>query len=129
MIRLGVGLVILLSAGGERPREAKKIESMSDSLQIENTTQVNSSDIVSPKLERSTPKSNNEQPTTQEHQNERKSKLLLHLPRLEGETNVTFSDVQQEMVASLEEDEEAKSAVRGVSTRVLRLSVRGPKVL
>ena len=64
MIRLGVGLVILLSAGGERPREAKKIESMTDSLQIENTTQVNlqsnSSDIVSPKLERSTPKSNND---------------------------------------------------------------------
>ena len=116
MIKLGVGLVILLSAGGERPREAKKIESTTDSLQIENTTQVNlqtnRSGKVSPKLERSTPKSSNEKPTTQEHQNERKSKLLLHLPRLEGETNVTFSDVQQEMVASLEEEEEAKRMVR-----------------
>ena len=104
MLRLGVGLALLLFVGGDRPRKGRKIESSKDSMLIENSTEevkavLNSSVLFSPQTEKPIANSSiTEQPTrTREEQNQRRSKLLLHLPRLEGETNVTFTDVQQKM--------------------------------
>ena len=105
-MRLGVGLALLLFAGGVRSRKERKIESSKDSMQIENSTEkvkarLNSSVSLSSHLADSITNSSTEQPsvvtTATKVQNQRNSKLLLHLPRLEGETNMTFSDVQQEM--------------------------------
>ena len=106
MMRLGVGLALLLFAGGVQSRKERKIESSKDFMQIENSTekvkaQLNSSVSLSSHLADSITNSSTEQPsvvtTATKVQNQRNSKLLLHLPRLEGETNMTFSDVQQEM--------------------------------
>ena len=106
MMRLGVGLALLLFAGGVQSRKERKIESSKDSMQIENSTEkvkarLNSSVSLSSHLADSITNSSTEQPsvvtTATKVQNQRNSKLLLHLPRLEGETNMTFSDVQQEM--------------------------------
>ena len=106
MMRVGVGLALLLFAGGVRSRKDRKIESSKDSMQIENSTekvkaQLNSSVSLSSHLADSITNSSTEQPSVVTAattvQNQRNSKLLLHLPRLEGETNMTFSDVQQEM--------------------------------
>ena len=113
MLRLGVGLALLLFVGGDQPRKGRKIESAKDSMLIENSTegaQLKSSVSLSPQTDNPVTNSSTEQPflitTSREEENQRKSKLLLHLPRLEGETNVTFSDVQQEMVGSVEGEAE-----------------------
>ena len=107
MLRLGVGLALLLFAGGDQPRKGKAIQSSKDSMLIENSTervkaQLISSGLSSPQKDSSVSNSSTEEPflitTAREERNQRNSKLLLHLPRLEGETNMTFSDVQQEMV-------------------------------
>ena len=111
MLRLVVGMALLLFVGGDQPREGKRIKFSKDSNLPENSAekvnkQLNNSALVSPQKGNSISNSSTEQPfvittttTTREERSQRNSKLLLHLPRLEGETNVTFSDVQQEMVS------------------------------